>query len=184
MTETRRISATALEKKRGEEGSVDLLDVRTPVEYRELHAENAHNVPLDTLDPHALPQGTQSGKPLYLICRTGSRAKQAAEKLEKAGVGNVCVVEGGTEAWVAAGLPVVRGKKAIALERQVRIAAGSLVLVGSLLTLFANRYFVALPAFVGAGLLFSGVTDTCGMGLLLSKMPWNQVKEGCGACRS
>jgi hypothetical protein len=84
-------------------------------------------------------------------------------------------VEGGTQAWAQAALPVVRGKKAISLERQVRIAAGSLVLIGSLLSYFAHPYWIALPAFVGAGLLFSGITDTCGMGMLLARMPWNQV---------
>ena len=98
----------------------------------------------------------------------------AAEKLD--GHPRIVVVEGGTEAWVDSGLPVVRGKKAVSLERQVRIAAGALVLIGSILTL-VNSYFLVLPAFVGAGLVFAGVTDTCGMGMLLAKMPWNQVKN-------
>lgn len=186
MTEARTISARALEEKTREGHTVELIDVRTAVEFREVHAEAARNDPLDTLDPNDILEGRNgtSKEPLYLICRTGSRAKQAATKFEKAGIENIILVEGGTEAWVAEGLPVVRGKKAVSLERQVRIAAGSLVLLGSLLTYFANPYFILLPAFVGAGLIFAGVTDTCGMGMLLSKMPWNRVKKERGACRS
>jgi rhodanese-related sulfurtransferase len=84
-------------------------------------------------------------------------------------------VEGGTQSWVQARLPVVRGKKAISLERQVRIVAGLLVLIGALLSYFARPYWIALPTAVGAGLVFAGITDTCGMGMLLAKMPWNQV---------
>ena len=101
MTETRTISASALEREKREGHTVELIDVRTPVEFRELHAERARNVPLDTLEPNEILQGRngESNEPLYLICRTGSRAKQAAAKCEKAGVGNVFVVEGGTEAW-------------------------------------------------------------------------------------
>jgi hypothetical protein len=96
----------------------------------------------------------------------------------------VVAVEGGTLAWEQANGPVERGRKAISLERQVRIAAGSLVLVGAVLALTVSAWFALLPAFVGAGLIFSGVTDTCGMGLMLVRMPWNQVKEAPPACCS
>jgi hypothetical protein len=85
-------------------------------------------------------------------------------------------VEGGTEACVALGLPVVRGRQAISLERQVRITAGSLVLIGAILAWLVHPAFIALSGLIGAGLVFSGVTDTCGMGLLLARMPWNQLK--------
>jgi rhodanese-related sulfurtransferase len=118
-----------------------------------------------------------SGQPLYVICRSGSRGQQACEKFLAAGYTNVVNVEGGTQAWDQAGLPIVRGKKAISLERQVRIAAGSLVLIGSVLGAFVSPYWIGLVAFVGAGLAFSGITDTCGMGMLLSRMPWNQVPK-------
>jgi rhodanese-related sulfurtransferase len=155
---------------------VELIDVRTPVEFREVHVSFARNVPLDQLDVAKLA-GARNGAsyPLYFICQSGGRGKQACEKLLAAGYTNVVNVEGGTQAWDQAALPVVRGKKAISLERQVRIAAGSLVLIGSLPSYFAHPYWIALPAFVGAGLLFSGITDTCGMGMLLARMPWNQV---------
>src|SRR5262245_3252885 len=114
---------------------IDLIDVRTPVEYREVHLEFARNVPLDRLDAAALTGQRRASpdEPLYVICRSGSRGQQACEKLLKAGCSNVFNVEGGTLACAAAGLPVVRGRKAVSLERQVRIAAGSLVLLGAIL---------------------------------------------------
>ena len=160
---------------------IDLIDVRTPVEYREVHVEIARNVPLDQLDPTALmqPRNGSAIEPLYLICRSGSRGQQACEKLLKAGFSNVVNIEGGTMACVEAGLPVVCGKKAISLERQVRIAAGSLVLLGAVLGWFVHPAFVGLSAFIGAGLVFAGITDTCGMGMILARMPWNQ----CGQTR-
>lgn len=166
--------------------NVELIDVRTPVEFREVHVTFARNVPLDQLDAAKLAAGRDgAGQPLYVICRSGSRAKQACEKFIAAGYTNVVNVEGGTQAWDLAGLPVARGKKAISLERQVRIAAGSLVLIGSLLGYFAHPYWIALSAFVGAGLVFAGITDTCGMGMLLARMPWNQVpKASSGAAAS
>ena len=88
----------------------------------------------------------------------------------------------GIPAWEQTGGSVVRGKKAISLERQVRIAAGSLVLLGAVLALTVNLWFVVLSAFIGAGLLFAGVTDTCGMGMLLARMPWNQVRDQNPTC--
>ena len=153
--------------------SIDLIDVRTPAEYREVHLEGARNVPLDQFDPNQVAQ--QSGqKPLFLICKSGARSQQAQQQLLKAGFSQAYSVDGGTSACAKAGLPVVRGKKAMALERQVRIAAGSLVLTGVILAWFVHPYFIGLSAFVGAGLVFSGVTDTCGMGVILMKMPWNR----------
>ena len=104
-------------------------------------------------------------------------AQFAARSTLAAGYTNVINVAGGTSAWDEAGLPVVRGKKAMSLERQVRIAAGALVLIGSLLGAFVSPYWIGLAVFVGAGLVFAGITDTCGMGMLLSRMPWNQVAK-------
>jgi rhodanese-related sulfurtransferase len=157
--------------------SVELIDVRTPVEYREVHVGFARNAPLDQLNATQLASGRNGSEPLYVICRSGSRGKQACEKFLAAGYTNVVNVEGGTQAWDQAGLPVVRGQKAISLERQVRIAAGLLVLVGSALGAFVSPYWIGLSAFVGAGLTFAGITDTCGMGMILAHMPWNQVPK-------
>ena len=162
---------------------IDLIDVRTPVEYREVHVQIARNVPLDQLDVAALMQarGGSANEPLYVICRSGSRGQQACEKFLKAGFLNVINIEGGTMACVEAGLPVVRGQKAMSLERQVRIAAGSLVLVGVGLS-FVHPAFIGLSAFVGAGLVFAGITDTCGMGMILARMPWNQCSKDSTSC--
>jgi rhodanese-related sulfurtransferase len=165
-------------------GRLDLIDVRTPVEFREVHVEAARNMPLDQLDPAALMESRHGSKeePVYLICRSGSRGRQACEKFLAAGITNVINVEGGTLACVESGLLVVRGKKTISLERQVRIAAGLLVLLGALLGWLVHPIFVGLSVFVGAGLVLAGVTDTCGMGMLLARMPWNQVKDAPNEC--
>ncbi len=159
---------------------VDLIDVRTPIEFREVHLQAARNVPLDRLDPKAVmaERGHAASQPLYVVCKSGSRGKQACEQFLAAGFTNIVNVEGGTLACVEAGLPVKTGKKAISLERQVRIAAGTLVLTGAVLGTFVHPYWVGLSAFVGAGLVFAGVTDTCGMAIMLGRMPWNQVREG------
>ena len=162
---------------------IDLIDVRTPVEFREVHVEIARNVPLDRLDPAALIQARNGSaeEPLYVLCRSGSRGRQACEKFLTAGFANVVNIEGGTLACIEAGLPVVRGKKAISLERQVRIAAGLLVLLGAGLS-FVHLAFIGVSAFVGAGLVFAGITDTCGMGMMLARMPWNQCKDDTKSC--
>ena len=164
--------------------SVALLDVRTPAEFREVHVEFARNAPLERLDPNEAVRefSPPADQPLYVICQSGGRSKQACEQLAAAGL-RVVNVAGGTQAWANAGLPVVRGQKTISLERQVRIAAGSLVLIGTVLGYFVHPYFVGLAAFVGAGLTFAGVTDTCGMGMILARMPWNQVPlQATGSC--
>ena len=157
----------------------ELIDVRTPVEFREVHVTFARNEPLDRLDPNALisVRNGANQQSLYVICRSGNRANQACEKFIAAGFTNIINVSGGTQAWEQAGLPVTRGQKAISLERQVRIAAGLLVVIGSALGYFIDPIWIGLSAFVGAGLVFAGITDTCGMGMLLARMPWNQVPK-------
>ena len=173
------ISAERLRELWNSGTDIPLIDVRTPVEFRESHVEFARNIPLDQLDPHAVMESRQGSadEPLYVVCRSGNRGKTALDRLRQAGYRNIVNIEGGTLACEAAGLPLVRGQKAMSLERQVRIAAGSLVLLGLLLSWLSHPAFVAVTAFVGVGLIFAGVTDTCGMGLLLARMPWNQVQE-------
>ena len=173
------ISPRELEEQRKTGRPIDLIDVRTPIEFREIHVEHARNIPLDQLDPASITEARNGSaeQPLYVICRTGNRARRACEEFAAAGVTNVVNVDGGTVAWEQAGLPVVRGKKAMSLERQVRIAAGFLVFAGTLLGFLVHPWFLALPAFVGAGLMFAGIADTCGMGLMLAKMPWNRVSD-------
>src|SRR5690606_9040927 len=111
-----------------------------------------------------------------------SRGQQACERFLAAGYSNVVNVQGGTLACIEAGLPIVRGKQAMSLERQVRVAAGLLVLLGVILAWLVHPVFISLAAFVGAGLVFAGLTDTCGMGMLLAKMPWNRCNTGTPAC--
>jgi len=174
------ISPSELDSLLREQPGLPLLDVRTPVEYAQEHVHQARNIPLDTLAPRALfDSGTiPQGQPVYILCQAGGRATKAAEKFAGDGFDQAVVVAGGTKAWIAAGLPVDRGNvKVISLERQVRIGAGSIVLLGVLLSYLVHPWFIGLSAFVGAGLVFAGVTDCCGMGLLLAKAPWNQGKS-------
>ncbi len=152
-----------------------LLDVRTPLEYQEVHLPGSSLVPLDALDPGAVAREHGAAGACVLICRTGNRAGQAAAKLAAAGMTNLHVLEGGMLAWAEAGLPANRGRKVMALERQVRIAAGGIVLGGVLLAQFVHPGFIWLSGFVGAGLMFAGISDWCGMGLLIAKAPWNRA---------
>ncbi len=163
---------------------IEIIDVRTPIEYREVHIRGAKLIPLDELDPRQI-RSNATGAPLYLVCKSGGRAAKACEKFAAAGFDNLFSIEGGTTAWEAAGLPVVHSQSCISLERQVRIAAGTLVLIGIALGALVHPAFYALAALVGAGLVFAGVTDFCGMAMLLAKMPWNKRQKGCGAeCHS
>ncbi len=179
MTSISTISVTRLAELNAQQ-DLDIIDVRMPAEYQTVHAVVARNVPLDTLNPEAIMQdrnGT-ADQPLYVICQSGTRSRSACERFVAAGFTNVVSVEGGTKSWDDAGLPVVRGKQSMSLERQVRIAAGCLVLLGTSLGAFVHPYILGLPAFVGAGLMFAGITDTCGMAMMLAKMPWNKASTG------
>ena len=153
--------------------SIELIDVRTPVEYAQVHVDGARLMTLDQLDPEVLKTGDPA-RPIYTICKAGKRGEQACEQLTAAGFTNVINVVGGTDAAAAAGVPVVRNRKVMSLERQVRIAAGTLVLTGAILSATVHPGFIWLSGFVGAGLIFAGITDTCGMGMMLAKMPWNR----------
>lgn len=157
-----------------ESESVQLLDVRTPAEFQEVHVPQARNLPLNKLDPTGLDRSQH----YLVICRSGSRGQQACDKLRAAGF-TATNVEGGTLAWERAGYPVNRGRKVMSLERQVRIVAGGLACMGAVLALTVHVWFAGIPAFVGAGLVFAGVSDTCGMGMILARMPWNQRGASC-----
>ena len=180
------ISPTALNELRRNGGKVTLIDVRTPAEFGEVHVDFAHNIPLDRLNPQEITTAAAGG-PVYFVCKSGGRSQKACDMLLAAGVRNVISVDGGTAACEAAGLPVVRGRKVMALERQVRIAAGALVAVGAALAGLSpdplwQRIGAGLAGFVGCGLVFAGITDTCGMGMLIAKMPWNQVSRSAATC--
>ena len=182
------ISPTMLADLRRKGEKVTLIDVRTPAEFGEVHVDFAHNIPLDRLDTQAVKAVAGDG-PLYFVCKSGTRSQKACEKLLAAGVTDVVSVEGGTAACEAAGVPVIRGKKAMSLERQVRIAAGALVAIGAALAAFGPEAPVnwqaigaGLAGFVGCGLVFAGITDTCGMAMLIARMPWNQACRTATTC--
>lgn len=158
-----------------------LVDVRTPAEYEEIHIPGSRLVPLHELAGERLAGLIAGSGTCVLVCRSGNRAKQAAEKLAAAGHKDLEILEGGVTAWEAAGLPVNRGRKTISIERQVRIAAGALVVTGVVLGVTLNPAFLILSGFVGCGLIFAGITDWCGMGLLLARMPWNNRRGACCA---
>jgi rhodanese-related sulfurtransferase len=153
---------------------VQIIDVREYPEFAAGRIPGAMLRPLSGLPAGA--EGLDRAQPVVLVCRTGRRAAMAAGRLEAAGWRQVEVLEGGTTAWAGAGLGLERDRNAPwSLERQVRIAAGALVLAGAGLAVFVHSAFIGLSAFVGAGLIFAGVTDWCGMGLLLAKLPWNRA---------
>ncbi|HSU54231.1 MAG TPA: rhodanese-like domain-containing protein [Candidatus Dormibacteraeota bacterium] len=175
------ISPLELHRKLTGGASAILLDVRTPREFTRAHVPGACLNPLEHFQPERVAfQRRNPGEPLYVLCQSGGRARKAIEKLEAAGVGGCVLVEGGTKAWADAGLPLEKQNSGgMSLERQVRIAAGAIVLTGTLLGVFVHPGFLVLPGFAGAGLVFAGLTDICGMGMLLARMPWNQAQK-CG----
>ena len=173
---TSTVDAPTLAERLGDAGSPDptLIDVRTPVEFEAGHIPGAVNVPLDeltgTLDEL---RGVLHDHDVVLVCRSGRRAGQAQEALHQVGLGGTQVLTGGIVDWEASGGDVNRGRQAWELERQVRLAAGSLVITGIAASALAPRAKWA-SAFVGGGLVFAAVTDTCAMGMALAKMPWNR----------
>jgi rhodanese-related sulfurtransferase len=164
--------------------SLELLDVRTPPEYVRAHVPGSGLIPLNTLDAGAFLKQHQPGKPLYVLCQGGARARKAIEKLERAGCNDCVLVEGGTQAWIDAGLPVNRGvSNVLPIMRQVQITVGLISSLGALLALLVNPLFAVVPLAMGCGLLFAGLTGTCGMALLLARMPWNREQtEGSDCC--
>lgn len=159
---------------------LQLVDVREESEFAAARLAGAQLIPLGEIERRAAE--LDRSRPLVLICRSGKRSGQAREKLARLGFSNLACLGGGLMAWEAAGLPVEKDERAPwALERQVRIAAGSLVVLGVALGFFVHPGFYGLSAFVGVGLMFAGITDWCGMGLLLAKAPWNRRQPS--ACR-
>ena len=168
------ISPNELAQKQASGDSMAIIDVRSPVEFREVHVPHAINLPLEKVSEEAVQQLADSA-PVYLICRSGQRAAKACETLADNPLIHVNLVEGGTEGWIQAGLNVVRGKKSMSLERQVRLTAGVLVFTGTVLGYGIHPAFLLLSGGVGFGLAFAALTDTCAMGMMLARMPWNQT---------
>jgi len=153
--------------------AVNLVDVREPSEHAGEKIPGSILLPLSKFDPDRVP--FDANKLTVLYCRTGIRSAQAAQKLFAAGIAEETHLEGGMSAWVQAGYPTQVNKNApISLMRQVQIVAGSLVVIGTVLGAFVSPWFLLLSGFVGSGLVFAGITNTCALGMLLAKMPWNQ----------
>jgi rhodanese-related sulfurtransferase len=163
------------EAKRLVEQGATLIDIREADEHARSHIPGAYHLALSKLAPGVLAGA--AGKTLIFHCRSGARTAAHAPRLA-AGAGAACeayILEGGLDAWRAAGLPVATDQsRPIELQRQVQIAAGGLAFVGTLLGLFTSPWFFAVPLFVGAGLMTAGITGFCGMARLLMRAPWNR----------
>ena len=154
---------------------VRVIDVREPMEFAAGHIEGSLNVPL-----HRLPTADLPDAPLVLVCQSGTRSARGVLGLIGQGhAGPITDLAGGLAAWQQAGLPLRKLRNApLALMRQVQIAAGSLILLGLILSQIVAPGWIALTWFVGAGLVFAGVSGFCGMARLLALMPWNRVSLG------
>lgn len=150
-----------------------LLDVRTPGEFETAHIAGAYNVPLDLLREHREEIIKHLDQDVVLVCQAGQRAAQAEETLRKAGLANVHVLDGGIAAWIGKGLTVSRGAQRWDLERQVRLAAGALVALSILVSIVVpGAKWLAFA--IGAGLTFAALTNTCAMGMLIARLPYNR----------
>lgn len=155
------------------QNEVILIDVREPSEYSGERIEGAKLVPLSSFTADKIPQN--SDQPVILYCQSSNRSGQAAQKLLQAGFQEVTHLEGGLNNWKQQGLPTKVNKNApISIMRQVQIVAGTLILTGTLLGAFVSPKWLFLSGFVGSGLLFAGVSNTCMMATLLAKLPYNQ----------
>ena len=189
MTAVKSISAQALRQKDLKQALV--VDVRTPMEFAEKRlAHPATLAPVTELDPHmvALRSGVLPETPIFTLCARGKRAQAAAAKFAEAGFTDIAVIEGGLAACKEAGFPTAgqalpkTGETSPTLDRQVRLVAGALTVLFVLLGLLVHKIFLLGALFIGCGQVFSGLTNWCGLALLLTRAPWN--KKGCtgGAC--
>ncbi len=159
-------------------GSSIFIDVRTPSEFEEVHIPDSKNVPLADL-PKFLPELRETAKSqtLVLLCRTQNRVQMAYNHLVKNGITNCRMLDGGITKWIVDGNEVTRGRKGFSLERQTRLIAGFLILVGIGLGVTLSPWFLLIPAAAGAGLFHAGLTDSCLMGLMLGTLPFNRHKN-------
>lgn len=156
-----------------------VLDVRSAAEFELGHIHGAYNVPLHLLHEHAAEMRSLLDHPVVLVCQSGQRARRAEEVLRASGLTVMRVLEGGMNAWQQAGLPLRRLKARISLERQVRLLAGSLAAAGAAAALLIHPWWALLPLAIGGGLAVAGATDTCGMALVLARLPWNRASLSC-----
>jgi rhodanese-related sulfurtransferase len=174
---TATIGVDELRRMRADDPAVHVIDVRTPGEFETGHIEGSYNVPLDLLGEHVRDLAALDHN-VVLVCQSGARATKALEQLVTAGKSNLRLLQGGMSAWTAAGGQVARTNDTRwAMDRQVRLVAGSVVLASVVASVwFPPARFLA--GFIGAGLTFSAVTNTCGMAMMLAKLPYNRG-AGC-----
>ncbi len=153
-----------------------LIDVRTPAEFESQHIQGSHNIPLAELDKHK-GEISKIDKDVTLICRTGSRAQMACKLLKKEGSKKVEVMIGGIVAYDGEGHRMVLGTQKWDIERQVRFIAGLLILAGVALGYLVSSYFFLLSGAVGLGLIFASITNSCTMGMILMKLPYNKSSK-------
>ncbi|MCW2810138.1 MAG: putative Rhodanese-related sulfurtransferase [Friedmanniella sp.] len=153
--------------------AVTVLDVRSPAEFETRHITGSYNLPLHLIGEHASALAARLDRKVVLVCQSGLRADQARQRLAGTGMSNLHVLAAGVPGYAAAGGSVVEGRRRWSMERQVRLAAGGLVLAGVLASRIAPRA-VLLAAGIGAGLTASALTDTCTMGRLLGALPYNR----------
>ena len=171
-TSLRDVDAKTLKRWLDEDKAL-LIDIRDSDEYAREHIPGSRLVPLSSFDEADFPR--DHDKIAVFHCNSGNRTCQAAPQILGAGFKEVYHLEGGLKSWKAAGLPVDLNLKApISIMRQVQITAGSMVVLGVVLALLVSPWFMALSAFVGAGLVFSGASGTCAMASILGLMPWNR----------
>ncbi|WP_370979083.1 rhodanese-like domain-containing protein [Agaribacterium sp. ZY112] len=167
--------------------NITIIDLRTAAETESECLGNCLSLPVQELDKDSFAKtlteaGYQQG-PIYLLCQSGRRAQMAVDKLQNEADYELVIIEGGLNACKENGIRLQgSGRKVMSLERQVRIAAGFLVVLGVVLGSMLAPAFYALSAFVGAGLMFAGITDTCGMAMMLAAMPWNKASKGKKNC--
>lgn len=175
------ISATEFKKVIQAESKPPIIDVRTAAEVESQSLEGSAHFPLQDINcteikTYLREQGHDPEQPIYMLCASGQRATRAAEQLKDDLECPLVIIEGGIGALSAAGISVQQGSgKTISLERQVRIAVGSLVALSVVLGSLLNPWFYALAGLVGAGLAVAGITGSCAMAMLLARMPWNRA---------
>ena len=156
-------------------GDTVVLDVRSPDEYSYKHIPSSRNIPAEQLSARLGEIPTNSD--IYLICQSGVRSSAACQKLESLGLSQATSIEGGLNAYEKSGGAIAQDRQTLPIMRQVQIVAGTLVVLGIVLSQFLHPAFIYLALFVGCGLVFAGISGFCGMALLLNKMPWNKIQN-------
>lgn len=171
-----RVDAATLEHLLAQRADIQILDVRTPAEFESAHIPGSYNVPLDTLAEHVDQLARNTDQPMLLICRSGNRADRACEQLAATGMPNLHVLDGGIQAWDDGTRKVKRGRQRWDLERQVRFVAGAIVLGGIVASVWIPPAKYVSGA-IGLGLVGAAATNTCAMGMMLARLPYNRAKD-------